>query len=344
MVRPVHLPNKTACKWQSTVRCCALTVLAIFIVLASSCAGMVKPASAQRDFTLVVFPDLQYMVANDVLLRGRGVTMWRSMFEWVVKNRKAENIRAVLSVGDVTDHATSVEFKVASEGFGQIEAAGIPCVPIVGNHDYDTTGGGQVRRLGDGARDRRVTGFDSVFGQSRFEGKSWYGGNLNGSHANYYVTLNVDRWKFLIVALEFYPRHEAVAWASRVIDAHPDAETIILTHGYLNPDGTRVQQVGQWWSHQVRAGRRLQWRRSVGPTHQAEVEYPGGSLRPYEQRTTYGPSHCHGRQREYCRGDIYRLSERSLGGRMGRPAEVPPVPRNHGDEFLSNLRSLRPWV
>jgi hypothetical protein len=200
---------------------------------------MASRATAQKDFTFVIFPDTQYMVEFEAITDV--VPMWTSMCQWVVKNRKAQNIQAVLSVGDVTDDAVSAQFEVASEGFRLMETAGIPCVPIVGNHEYDLARG---MVGGSGARDRRVTGFDSVFGPSRFEGKSYYGGSLNGSHANYYITLSVGKSKFLIVALEFFPRQEAVAWASRVIDAYPDAETIILTHAYLHSDGTRIGKYG----------------------------------------------------------------------------------------------------
>jgi hypothetical protein len=215
-------------------RTAAILLLVLAAVLASSCSGVATRA-AEPDFTFVVLPDIQYMVNLDAYTR-----MWTSACRWVVENQRAQNIRAVLSVGDVTDQALRAEFTTASEGFRLMEHAGIPCMPIVGNHDYDRAAGVGV---GDGARDRHVTGFDRVFGPARFDGKSWYGGNLDGSNANYYVTLAVGTSEFLILALEFFPRAETVAWASRIIDAHPAADTIILTHAYLNSDGTRI---GAW--------------------------------------------------------------------------------------------------
>jgi hypothetical protein len=109
-------------------------------------------------------------------------------------------------------------------------------VPIVGNHDYDSAY----------PKKREISKFDHYFGPHRFEEKPWYGGSLNGSHANYYVRLRMDGWSFLIVALEFFPRQHAVEWASDIIDAHPDAQSIILTHAYLNPDGTRTKRTDRW--------------------------------------------------------------------------------------------------
>jgi len=58
------------------------------------------------------------------------------------------------------------------------------------------------------------------------------------------VRLSVDGYNVLIVVLEYLPRSEAVSWASGIVDANPDADTIILTHHYLNPDGTRCYGLG----------------------------------------------------------------------------------------------------
>jgi hypothetical protein len=46
--------------------------------------------------------------------------------------------------------------------------------------------------------------------------------------------------QFLIIALEFKPRGETLRWAGQVIEANPDRRCMILTHAYLNSDGTRA--------------------------------------------------------------------------------------------------------
>jgi len=178
--------------------------------------------SAADGFSIVVFPDTQYLVS------GR-VGSWNAMCDWVVANRETLNTKAVLSVGDVTDTGSEKDFKVAAEGFAKIEQAGIPCVPIVGNHDYDSV-----------VCDRTVTHFDAIFGPEYFKGNPIYGGNLEGSNANYWIRLEVQKRKFLVVCLELFPRPSSVEWASSVIDSWPDSEVIVLTHGYLNPDGQRT--------------------------------------------------------------------------------------------------------
>jgi hypothetical protein len=38
---------------------------------------------------------------------------------------------------------------------------------------------------------------------------------------------------WIILALEFGPRDEVVAWANKILDAHPDRLGILVTHAYL---------------------------------------------------------------------------------------------------------------
>ena len=181
-----------------------------------------------EDFTIVIFPDTQYLVSGKV-------DAWKGMCDWVIANKQAFNTKAVLSVGDITDTGGEADFKVAAQGFARIEQKGIPCVPIIGNHDYDLT-----------PRDRAVTHYDAVFGPDYFKGKAYYGGNLGGSNANYWVKLQVGKRMFLVVCLELFPRQSAVDWASNVIDSMPDAEVVVLTHGYLNPDARRTARTDRY--------------------------------------------------------------------------------------------------
>ena len=199
-----------------------VALILAFIVL--FCLGQASLVLASdEDFTIVVFPDTQYIVSS-------GSEKWRSMCRWVVDNKIQLDIRAVLSVGDITDTGSDRDFKFASVGFSDIENVGIPCVPIVGNHDYDFT-----------PSNRAVTKFDASFGPMRFVDKPWYGRNMNESNANYYITISIGKRKMMILALEFFPRDDSIAWASSVIDANAEAEVIVLTHGFLNYDGTRTK-------------------------------------------------------------------------------------------------------
>jgi hypothetical protein len=54
-----------------------------------------------------------------------------------------------------------------------------------------------------------------------------------GEIENYYLFLKAGGMKFLILTLEFKPRDQTLAWANKVVAAHPDCRTIVVTHSYL---------------------------------------------------------------------------------------------------------------
>ena len=63
--------------------------------------------------------------------------IWEAMAQWVVDHQISNNIQGVIGVGDVTDLCTDADYTEALVGWNNIKTAGIPYVPIIGNHDYD---------------------------------------------------------------------------------------------------------------------------------------------------------------------------------------------------------------
>ena len=60
----------------------------------------------------------------------------------------------------------------------------------------------------------------------------------NTSYRNRHLVLmhcgNTINMKFLILALEFKPRDEILAWAGKIASTHPKHRVIVLTHSYLD--------------------------------------------------------------------------------------------------------------
>ncbi len=201
-----------------------LSILTSAVIIASSLltalpATLVQAASPDPDFTIVVFPDTQNMVAlyPDI---------WQSMADWVVTNKVSQNIQAVVGVGDVVDDFNSTtEWAEAVEGWDKIKNAGIPYVPVIGNHDYNN----QYTKV--------ITAWSTYFGTSYFAGKSWFAGTYNGTTDNYFVSLNIGSQNFLIFALEQAPTASVFTWAQSIITANPDSTAIIVTHKYLFSSG-----------------------------------------------------------------------------------------------------------
>ena len=63
-----------------------------------------------------------------------------------------------------------------------------------------------------------------------------------GSALNVYKYLTVGKTDYLIFGLDYGFSDEVIAWASEVIEAHPNHNVIITTHAYLYRDGTTLDQ------------------------------------------------------------------------------------------------------
>lgn len=184
----------------------------------------------EPDYEIDIFPDIQNMTRR---IQDAG----RSMFQWVKDNKTAENIKAVLQVGDITDWTTSAEWDTATAWFNIFDGASIPYVTTIGNHDYDGTWNPSLRQ---------VTAYNQYFGAARYAAKSYFGGYfttdpLSQGYANSYYKFDAGSKKYFVLNLEFIPRDTVIGWAGRVLDsiyaAEPTREAIILTHAYITFSG-----------------------------------------------------------------------------------------------------------
>ena len=180
-------------------------------------------APAAGSFTVVVLPDTQKETASYPENK-----MWMDMVEWISANASTRNIKAVVGVGDITDGHSKAEFEAARKGFDSIDDAGVPYAPTIGNHDYDDVA------------NRIAASYDAYFGPISFQGKTWYGGGFpEKSNQNFCIKFDAGAHKYLVLALELYPRTVTLKWAQAVISANTDREVIVATHAYLRSDGTR---------------------------------------------------------------------------------------------------------
>ena len=197
----------------------------LLLVIALSLILFTNPGrSSDNDFTLVLFPDTQCMVENYP-------AVWETMPQWIVKYKTIYNIQAVIGLGDVVNRCLQNEFTTAINGWDIIKKNEIPYIPVIGNHDYNNW------------PNRVTTLWDTNFGTRYFTGRSWYGGCYEGSTANYYVKLNIGTQRYLVLALETFPRPSVIPWAQSIIDANQNSQVILVTHGYLNNNGALTQQV-----------------------------------------------------------------------------------------------------
>jgi hypothetical protein len=181
---------------------------------------------ARRKFTIVLVPDTQHY--TDRFLDSN---TYNKQMNWIVANKSAENIKFVISLGDITENDTHIEWNVARNAVTLLDNAKIPYSMVPGNHDYP----------GGGSFDNRNSGnFNQYFGPQWYntlDYQSWYGGHMGQTNDNNYCFFEAGDLKFMILSLEFAPRKEVLCWADQIIRNNRDRRVIIATHCYQNADG-----------------------------------------------------------------------------------------------------------
>lgn len=196
-------------------------------------AATTPPATVDTRFTLAVEPDTQQEVLGD---DGR----FRQRNQWLADHAEQLDLRFVGHTGDVVnwDTADHDQYAVARDALRPLEEADIPYQLSVGNHDSQATGvGGSAR---DPGRTRQLardtTTFNTYFDAARYGAvtAAFEPGKVDNLYSEF--TAGGSRW--LVLSLELWPRTAVVDWARGVVADHPDSNVVVLTHSYLEADGS----------------------------------------------------------------------------------------------------------
>ena len=186
---------------------------------------------------------------------------WQHPTLWIDEEHAARGVGRVDNplFGDHFDPSPKVlevEVKKAIEGYRLVSDAKIPFGVPPGNHDYDamysvdsfppnTTKSREERtfsiedtgvlHVGGLENFRSAFGSDSEF----FAGKPWYVDAYDGGTSSA-QTFEAGGYTFLHLALEMQAGDAVLDWAREVIAKHPGKPTILSTHDYLSPAGTRI--------------------------------------------------------------------------------------------------------
>lgn len=175
-------------------------------------------------YAIVVLPDTQYYASSfpEIFL---------AQARWVVENRDAQRIAFVVHTGDIVDSDVPEQWENASRSLHLLDGQ-VPYVVTAGNHDYTNL----ADRMGMG---------NIYFPAAQFAQYPWFGGTFEADHIeNSFSLFTVGATRWLVIALEFGARDEVVAWADGVLALFHDRPAILVTHAYLNHDGTRYDHVG----------------------------------------------------------------------------------------------------
>lgn len=185
-------------------------------------AVTVREPSTQtaQPFSLVILPDTQNYAAYSL-------AKFKSQTQWIADHAADLNIKMVLHEGDLVLHPDYLTEWTNAQTAMTILDGTAPYVLSVGNHDY---GGG-----------RNSTAFNNYFPAIKHQGFAGFGGLLEAEKLdNSYHMFSAGGVDFLVFSLEFGPRNEVLSWADSIIAAHPSHRVIILTHAYLDGDGSRL--------------------------------------------------------------------------------------------------------
>ena len=104
---------------------------------------------------------------------------------------------------------------------------------------------GELRMIPEDLGLLHVGGLDSfrtAFGENSpfFADKSWYVSSYKGGTSSAQV-FEAGGYRFLHLALEMQAADDVLAWARGVIEEYKGLPTIVSTHDYLSPRGTRIE-------------------------------------------------------------------------------------------------------
>ncbi len=173
-------------------------------------------------WTIVVLPDTQYYSRSYP-------EEFAAQTKWIAQHVKDRNIKYVLHLGDITTDNLEKSWKNAKRAMSVLDGV-VPYALVGGNHDYGPGGDST----------NRDSFFNKYFPLSDYTGWPTFGGAMEpGKIDNTFHLFEAGGKKWIVLALEWAPRDEVVAWADAVLTAHPDRLGILITHAYMSSNDTR---------------------------------------------------------------------------------------------------------
>ena len=190
--------------------------------------------------------EFSFMVIGDTQI----VTRWDEsglgkIYDYVISNVQKKKVKHVMGLGDITDADKDWEWKRATKQIARMDGV-VPYSIIRGNHDIYST-----RNHPDNTSKKDSMNYESPFDEFYGAEDSPYAkqytyfydygeGKENFRARNTVHFFSSSSRDYMVVALDYGPNDDILAWANGIIEAHPYHNVIITTHSYLQKDGTTL--------------------------------------------------------------------------------------------------------
>ena len=181
-------------------------------------------------FTIIVLPDTQFYSQSNPAI-------FTNQTQWIVNNADDRNTLFVLHEGDIVNNDVTAQWTNANTSMSLLDDH-VPWAVLPGNHDGTNVG----------APGENLNNYNKYFPYSRFSNETWYGDAYNSVNTNSYVLFSGGYDDYIIFNFQYNPSNAVLAWANTTIDAYPNRRAIIVTHSYLNTDGTRTTEGKNIWN------------------------------------------------------------------------------------------------
>ena len=167
------------------------------------------------DFKIVLFPDTQNESASFP-------AVFNSQTTWIANNRTSQNIVFATHLGDIVNTANSnPQWVNADTAMDILDAGNVAYSVGPGNHDMGT---GSL--------------YETYFGISRFQAKSWYGGHFGTDNYNNYSLFSASGLDFILINLQYSPTSAMLNWADARLKQYAARRGILVSHEILSPDSS----------------------------------------------------------------------------------------------------------
>jgi hypothetical protein len=171
---------------------------------------------AGEDFSIAVLPDTQYYSESYP-------ATFNAQTQWIVANKDIWNIVYVAHEGDLVQTASNItEWERADTAMSFLEdpvttglLEGMSYGVVPGNHDLPTTN------------------YNIYFGDTRFLGRSYYGGPYApGNNDNNYTLFSAGGMDFIVIGFGYdtSPDAAVLTWADNLLSTHSDRRAIVVSH------------------------------------------------------------------------------------------------------------------